>query len=192
MASIWYIHGANSTPTSFNYVRSRLPQHDARLIRYDHARSVMGVVEMLVGDLAAAGEPVTLVGHSLGGVIAMVTAARAERVQNVVTMAAPLGGSQSASVMRWLTASPLLNDIEPNSPLITACRRLSPRITVPVLSVVTTAGGSSLLTGENDGVVTVESQTALKIPRYVRVPYNHFEVLLSDTVVDLLNNTIFI
>ncbi|RYD62074.1 MAG: alpha/beta fold hydrolase [Verrucomicrobiaceae bacterium] len=189
MNPIWYIHGASSTARSFNYIKSELPVHEFEDIEYTHAHPVTRVVDAVVARLESSPVPVTLIGHSLGGVIAVAASQRSQNVRNVVTMASPFGGSQVASLMRWISPSQLLDDIHPHSPLIRAVKRAKNR--VHIMSIVTTGGGISLISGENDGVVTTESQTSILGPVYLRVPVNHFEVLLCRESVELIAGHLF-
>lgn len=189
MNPVWYVHGANSTPVSFNYIRHRLPDHTYREIAYNHRGPVMHVVDALVEAVEASPTPVTLVGHSLGGVIAVAAAQRSAKVDKVCTIASPLGGSKVASLMRWIAPSQLLEDIHPYAPLISQVR--NGRLKVPTMSIVTIAGHNNMIAGENDGVVTVDSQEAIIGPVYIRLRMNHFEVLLSDDAVDLVSGFLF-
>lgn len=190
MTAVWYIHGANCTFRSFNYIRSKLPEHDAQEFAYTHDGPVHKVVDRLVAALAAQPEPVILVGHSLGGVIALAATQRSDKIAKVATMAAPFGGSETAALMRWLTPSQLLDDIHPNAPLMCAIRQGRLHGT-DAMSIVTTGGRNTMITGDNDGVVTIASQTCIKGPVYLRIPVNHSEVLLCDDVVDLLSGFLF-
>lgn len=192
---IVYIHGASSTPRSFNHIVTELPRHEKQFISYGHDRSVMDTVEQIVrslSDLRAQGmiRPINLVGHSLGGVIAIAVAQRVSlNGGRVVTISSPFGGSKIAALMRWMTTGHLFEDIHPTSPLMNAVR-LGGRVP-ETLAIVSTAGGTPLIPETNDGVVTVASQTSLSWPVYIRVPVNHFESLLCDDVLDLLNGHLF-
>jgi pimeloyl-ACP methyl ester carboxylesterase len=188
MKTIWYIHGAASTHRSFNYLKARLPRHDSLDIDYNHDGPVAKVVDSLVKRIDAHPTPVTLVGHSLGGVIAVAAAQRSQNVERVATLAAPFGGSQVAALMRWICPSQLLDDIHPQAPLIRTIKRTP--VQQSVMAIVSTGGGTPMLTGENDGVVTVDSQTALRGPVYLRVPVNHFEILLCEESVELISGFI--
>jgi hypothetical protein len=190
MNPIWYIHGASSTARSFNYIKSELPHHEFKDIEYTHDQPVTRTLDALVSALDASPVPVNLIGHSLGGVLAVAASQRSEKVANVVTLASPLGGSQVAALMRWISPSQLLDDIHPHSTLIKQVKRSPNRCTI--MSIVTTGGGISLLSGENDGVVTTESQVAIRGPIYLRVPVNHFEVLLCRESVELISGHLFV
>lgn len=186
---VWYIHGAHSSPTSFAYIRKCVPRHDYTDIVYSCDEPVLPVVKHLAEQIQARDRPVYLVGHSLGGVIAVSAARLTSNVAGIVTLASPFGGCKIASLMRWMVPHNLFEDIHPYSTLVGGLQR--DPVTVPTLSVVTTAGHSPLIAEPNDSVVSVASQQALRGPVYVTVPLNHFEVLLSDEVVDLISGFIF-
>ena len=62
---------------------------------------------------------------------------------------------------------------------------MAARATKPHLAIVATQG-LPFFPEDNDGAITVASQTALDGARYARLPLNHFEVLLSHDVADLI------
>jgi pimeloyl-ACP methyl ester carboxylesterase len=192
---IVYLHGANSTPRSFNHVVNELPYHSAQLLEYSHDRPIMETVERFARvftEVRAKGSnrPINLVGHSLGGVVAVALAQRFDLCGGrVATISAPFGGSKIAALMRWMMPCQLFDDIHPSSPLMNAVRNGGK--VANTMAIVSTSGASNLMPEENDGVVSVASQIALSWPSYVKVPVNHFESLLCDDVLDLLNGHLF-
>ena len=169
---IYFVHGANSTKRSFEYLKSQLPGHEFIDLEYAPHERPTAVVERVVETVS---EPAFVVGHSLGGVIAVAAAQRTEMIEKVVTLASPLGGSEPATWMRWFWPDRLYAEIHPYSPIMVDVRK-HPVIT-PTLSIVTT----------DDGVVSVPSQRALRGPIYVQIELNHFEVLLATEVPELIN-----
>jgi pimeloyl-ACP methyl ester carboxylesterase len=188
---ILYIHGANSSPLAFRAIKHSLPPHREIDISYDHSRSVTKVVDSLIEQVGTLGDNVNIVGHSLGGVVAVAVANKCENVKKIVTLSSPFGGSKMASLLRWLYPTHLYDDIHPFSQLMTTVSRHDVPKHTKVLSIVTTGGRTSIFPEENDGVVTVSSQTALKKPTYIRIPVNHFEVLLSPEVNDMIHGFLF-
>lgn len=167
-----------------------MPHHHGSDVEYGHTRTVLTVVETLTNRIRHEHKPVTLIGHSLGGLIALNLAHRVPgHVHKIITIASPLGGVGVATVLRWLIPHPLLADIHPSSPLVSQIRHRPPP--VPTLSLVATAGKSPLLAEPNDGVVTISSQTCLDGPIYVHVPVNHFEILLAKDTVDCITDFVF-
>lgn len=188
---IFYIHGANSTPLAFRAIKNSLPFHRDIDIEYDHSRSVTNVVDALVAQINSLGQDVSLVGHSLGGVIALAVARDCKHVKRIVTMSSPFGGSKLASLLRWIYPTHLYDDIHPFSTLMTSVIRHDVPDHTKVLSIVTTGGQTNLFSEDNDGVVTVASQTSLKKPTYIRLSVNHFEVLLASETSDMIHGFLF-
>lgn len=186
---IVYVHGLQSTSKSFNYLRGKFPCHDWLNVSYDASESLLALVDNLVETINGLNRDVMVVAHSLGGVISAVAAARTPRIVKLVTLSSPFGGSEAASLLRWVCHSPSINNIHPGAPLMTAARSI--RITQPALAIVTTAGASPFIAGANDGVVTVNSQQAINGPTFVSMNVNHFEVLLCEQVAQTLKAFLF-
>lgn len=187
MKQIWFIHGAASSPLSFNWLKSNLFAHTPVDVAYSDQTPVLETINLLRADIAKCFEPPVIVAHSLGGVIAA-SIAQTTPVDKIVTLSSPFGGSFAASLLRWVMPTQIMRDISHNSPITTGLLDNPP--TVPILSFVTHS--HSFMTGEpSDGVVTVRSQKALKGPTYVTVPYNHFEVLMAAPVAVQINEFVF-
>jgi hypothetical protein len=185
---IWYIHGANSTPLSFSYIAAQLPKHDARYVAYTHDIPLPQSIERIVDEIASTTEPFAIVAHSLGGIIAHYVTEKSNPT-SIVTLSSPFGGSKGADLLRWMYPSNnLFDDIRPGSSVMKHLKNIHP--SCPVHSVVTYGGKMPMIPGENDGVVSVDSQTCLSHPTYHRLPINHFEVLLSDEVIHLIATNI--
>jgi hypothetical protein len=62
------------------------------------------------------------------------------------------------------------------------------RLPAPVnwTQVVTTRGASPWIQEPNDGVVTIESQQYRQDFELVELPLNHYEVVISNAVVDIV------
>ena len=175
---IWFIHGAASSSLSFNWLKEQLSAHEPVDISYDSHTPLSDTITHLRNAVSKDAVPPIIIGHSLGGVIA-VAIAQEVPVAKIVTMGSPFGGSFAASVMRWFIPSQLMKDISQQSPVMVDIQNNTPNI--PILSFVTDSN-LTVMGERTDGVVTVKSQKALKGPTYVTVPVNHFEVLLSPYV----------
>ena len=95
------VHGAMDRSASFGRVARQL--HDVHLVRYDRrgygrSREIgTGTLDDHVADLlqVLAGRPATVVGHSMGGVVALAAAAQApEAVRSVLAYEAPAPWSE--------------------------------------------------------------------------------------------------
>jgi hypothetical protein len=64
------------------------------------------------------------------------------------------------------------------------------RLQHPWTNIVTIKGQSPFMLAPNDGVVTIDSQKAHKEMELVEVDFNHYEVVLSDVVVDIIRERI--
>lgn len=190
MLNVVYIHGLNSSHHSFNYVVRELPPHNAICVDYKSQQSLVASVFEVIKQIPQ-DEKVALVGHSLGGVIASLIAGDNEsRIDKLVTISSPLGGSKAANTLRWFPNTfPVLNDIVPRGPLITRCSSLN--LSTPTLSIISTGGHLPTSPERNDSVVAVSSQKALKFAKHVEIPANHFEVLVHDKTVRELKDFLF-
>lgn len=186
--TIVWIPGLNSSNRSFNYIIACLPAHNAIKVDYDSHQPLQKSITQVLKQIPSDGE-ISIVGHSLGGVIGTLLSAD-DRVQELVTISSPLGGSKAANFVRWLPGHPeVLHDITPRSPYIQHI--LMTPLSVPTLSIISTAGHLNTTSEPNDSVVTVASQIALPFGKKTRVQASHFEILLADETVKLIKKHIF-
>lgn len=187
MTKIVYIHGANATGESFNYIRQQIHQPDL-IIEYNSACGFVNNLQDMADKLRNERQ-VFFVAHSLGGIYAMHLSQRmAKRVAGAVTISTPYGGSEVAAIARWfLPFSRLMRDIGPNDyPM-----RQTNYMTLPCAwtNIVTTNGSCPFISEPNDGVVTHNSMRhhADKM-KLVDVPLNHYEILLSNRTVNIIDS----
>ena len=147
------------------------------------------VLHELHQKIEEGGQEIDIVGHSLGGILAVSLAQRSKLVKHVVTLSSPFGGSSLAAIMRFFAPNTIMNDVHPQSKLLVDAR--SNPLTIPVLSVVTTGGRSPMIPEPNDGVVSILSQKALYGPEYVERSVNHFEVLLDVDTARIISDFIW-
>lgn len=181
---VWYIHGAGATERSFAWLQHQLPDHEPRFFTYPVSEPVVSAVQRLYRTLSKEGNAVTLLGHSLGGVIATACAGF-PWVDRVVSLCAPFGGVKHTELLSMFNLDPLVMDMREFGPMLRSLR--ASKSTKPHLAVI---GRRSLpfLNEPNDGAITVASQTAMPGIRYHEVPLNHFEVLLSEDVAEIVSN----
>ena len=193
MKNIVYIHGANLSPRSFSFIQSRLPEHNILNISYSVNTPLIENTKLIKSAIYQEfdGNPVSIISHSMGGLIAL-NLHNGKNIDKIVTMSAPFGGSRFVEVLRWICPNyQMFADVKTTSPIIKEIK--STKYTKPILSIVTTAGGNPLIgRGEqNDGTVTVSSQLAAIGPIYEKFDLNHFEVLMSDQIIGRIDSFIF-
>jgi pimeloyl-ACP methyl ester carboxylesterase len=182
-----YIHGANATSESFNYIRDKLGTGID--INYDSRNGFENnLKDMLVG-LKDVGN-IAFVAHSLGGIYALhIANAIPKQVLGAVTISTPYGGAEVADYAKYfLPFSRLMRDIGPSSWVMKQAHRID--IQHPWTNVVTVKGQSPFMTEPNDGVVSIASQRHHADMELVELEYNHYEVVLSDAVVGIIKERI--
>lgn len=180
-----YIHGANASSESFNYIRQHIKQ-ECVLINYDSKNGFKKNLEQMKNVLSLE-EKMFFICHSLGGVYALHLAGELnDRVAGAVSLSTPYGGAEVAELVKYfMPYSQLMKDIEPNSWAMRHSRNA--KITAPWTNIVTTRGDSPLFARPNDGVVTVASQRArADSMELIDLDCNHYEVVLNDTVINII------
>ena len=126
------------------------------------------------------------VSHSLGGIYALHLANHYQATTiGGVSLSTPYGGSKQADFARYfLPFNRLMKDIGPMSRPMADVKKLPapPHWT----QVVTTRGASPWIHEPNDGVVTIESMRYRSDFDLVELPLNHYEVVISNAVVELV------
>lgn len=191
MKRLVYIHGANSTSRSFNYIQHRLPEHEILNIEYDVNTPFldnMRIMDENIKDVFNR-KQIYLIGHSLGGLFAVRLMNENKNVQRTFVMSAPFGGSRFIGYISWLCPSyQLFKDISVSSDVIKYFKTTVQ--TKPIMQVITSGGGNPLMGEPNDGTVTVSSQRAISGAKFKHSNRNHFEVLLDDNTVSHMNQFI--
>jgi pimeloyl-ACP methyl ester carboxylesterase len=188
MPRILYIHGANSSPLSFNFIKAKLPEHLGYDVAYDANDHLEDLIELAENHLV---DPSHIVAHSLGGIIAVALSHRyPDRVLSVSTLSTPFGGSEAATRASVLFPfNTFLKNIHVLNPTLREIIQTGPK--VPTMNVITSSGGTAFEPRPNDGVVTIESQEAFKGHFQYKIDLNHFEVLQSPVVVKLIEGHVW-
>jgi pimeloyl-ACP methyl ester carboxylesterase len=185
---ILYIHGANSTSTSFNYIRSQIDKPSI-LVDYNcdngFENNYVDLAKNIIGL-----DRVYIVAHSLGGIYALHLLKQfPEKIAGAITLSTPYGGSEVANFIKFMIPScRLLRDIGPSSNPIT--QAASVKITVPWVNVVTTSGQTPWISGKNDGVISVKSMRARNDIEYFNLEANHHEVLQHIKTIELIKDRV--
>jgi pimeloyl-ACP methyl ester carboxylesterase len=183
MTTVWYVHGSGGSKTSFTWLRQQIGR-GSKFFSYQVDETADSCIERLRREIAAEPAPVILIGHSLGGIIALACAGRTSNIAALVTLCAPFGGLQHASFAAFFSNVPMFREMQQYSPLLIDVR--SRHVSTAHLAIVA-SHGLPHINQTNDGVVTLTSQTALTGITYVNFPINHFEVLLSPEVAATIN-----
>ena len=182
-----YIHGANATSESFKYIKSKL---DTGLdINYDSRNGFQNNLKDMQATLQNY-KNVVFVAHSLGGIYALHLANdMPTAVKGAVTLSTPYGGAEVADYAQYfLPFSRLMRDIGPSSWVMKQAKNI--KIQHPWTNIVTIKGQSPFMHEPNDGVVTIASQKHHEDMELVEVACNHYEVVLSDQVVELIKERV--
>jgi pimeloyl-ACP methyl ester carboxylesterase len=183
-----YIHGASATSESFNYIREHIGGKDL-VINYDSRNGFEKNLDNMLDQLSDV-EDIFFIGHSLGGIYALHLAhALSDQVLGAVTLSTPYGGSEVADYAKFfLPFSRLMKDIGPSSWVMKQADKI--KIQHPWTNIVTVNGQSPFMHEHNDGVVTIRSQKHHIDMELIEIDYNHYEVVLSEQVVDLIKERI--
>ena len=187
--NIVYIHGATATHESFNYIRDHLGQ-DGISINYDSKDGFRHNLDIMLEELIAV-DKMFFICHSLGGIYALhIANSMPKQVLGAITLSTPYGGAEMADFARFfLPYSRLLRDIGPMSWAMLVAKQI--KIQHPWTNIVTTHGNAQWLPQPNDGICTIASQKYREADmEIVEVPYNHYEVVLNDQVIKIINDRI--
>lgn len=178
-----YIHGASATSESFNYIRSKLDAGVA--LNYDSAQGFENNLETMKKALKDV-KDMFFIGHSLGGIYSLHLANHMpKQVLGAVTLSTPYGGALAAEFAKYfLPFSRLMRDIGPTSWAMKQAGKI--KIQHPWSNVVTMRGQSPFIPVPNDGVVSIASMKAHEDMELIEVDFNHYEVVLSDPVIDII------
>lgn len=186
--TVAYIHGLNQTSRCFGYVLQNLPEHKHVCIDYDSHQPLEASIAQVLRQLPKTGE-LSLVGHSLGGLISALIACGRELTELVI-ISAPIAGSRAARIAKWIPgAPPIMRDITPSSPRIVEAS--NSKSTTRTLCLISTTGHLSSEKEPNDGIVTIASQKSLPYGKKIEVKANHFEILMHNRTVELIRKHLF-
>jgi len=185
---IVYIHGASASAESFTHIRQFIRDHTEEpdiALEYNSEDGFDHNLKNMKGQLDDA-DRLFFVSHSLGGIYALLLANYYEETTiGGVSLSTPYGGSRQADFARYfLPFNRLMKDIGPMSRPMAEAKKLPAPINWT--QIVTTRGASPWINEPNDGVVTLESQRARQDFELVELPLNHYEVVISNAVVEIV------
>lgn len=185
---IVYIHGASATAESFTHIRQFVRDHTEEpdiALEYNSEDGFDYNLKNMKGQLDDA-DRLFFVSHSLGGIYALHLANYYEETTiGGVSLSTPYGGSRQADFARYfLPFNRLMKDIGPMSRPMAEAKKLPAPINWT--QIVTTRGASPWINEPNDGVVTIESMRARQDFELVELSLNHYEVVISNAVVEIV------
>ena len=199
MKNVIYLHGANASPDNFNYYTLKLPEHRFIAPTYDMEQDPFDIVEILKiqKEREFGKEPVIVVGHSFGGLIAgWYASVYPQKVSHLVTIATPWEGTPVARIFGYFFRnSTMFKNTRPGAEVLALLQEKS--FNKPHTNIVCTHGANPIagLGGKaNDGMITVDSQSAsppkFKNSQNITIEAGHSGVLLNNTVTDMLQKII--
>jgi pimeloyl-ACP methyl ester carboxylesterase len=189
---IAYIHGLASSGKMFNFINAQLPEHDVTFADYDSSQSIESSYEQVLSKLPR-DIPITLVGHSLGGIIGHMLSTRDNgcSIEQLITISAPFGGSDTAGKLKWFYPSyRIFKDLSPRSKILEEVAK-TPVQRCPFTSLISISGHLPFVSEINDGVVSLESQRLSKAKKKIEIKANHFEILQDEVTIKELKKLAF-
>lgn len=196
--NLFLIHGAWASPVGFNHIHKMVnefsPSTKIKDFVYDtnndKIEEVLARIKFEISELSDDANDVVVVGHSLGGVLALSTDSLGA-VSDIVTLAAPLSGVKFALLVQMYIYAPLVKAVSQESNYISDMHKKVYNKSYHVLAA--TRGYNPLLNGPNDGVVTIKSQIEWtpENSTITKLEVNHHEILQAEEtclkIIDILN-----
>jgi pimeloyl-ACP methyl ester carboxylesterase len=182
------IHGANSTPLSFNYILSQIPEfNNIQYLNYDTNNGFYFNLESMISELNPL-ESYKVLSHSMGGMYAMHLLNHVN-ISKAVSIATPFGGASIADWARYMMPMyQLFRDVSTRSLPVRQIKDIE--VQIPWTQIVTTRGNLPWIPGENDGVVTKTSMTSKRDIQYTELNCTHHEVMFSEEAVTIIKNSL--
>jgi len=188
---IVYLHGLNCTRRIFTHIHCQLPEHHATFIDYPSIQAIECSYEFVLENLPK-DEPISIVGHSLGGILGYLIASRNPEIiiENLISISTPFGGSQTAAHFKWIYPSYVVfKDICPSSNIIREVTSKS--LEINFASIISTSGHVPFISEVNDGVISIKSQEATLAGEVLNVDSSHFEIMQDPLTVAAIKRLVF-
>ena len=183
LAVIW-IHGANQSGLSFQYLRSLTRFKNELVVEYDTSNKFFDNLEMLSNKINKVRGPYFLIGHSLGGLYALHLTKHVD-IAGAVSISTPFAGSWTADWARFFVPTyQLFREVGRRSIPVKESQDIN--LKVEWTQIVSTKGNVPYHGGPNDGVCTIKSMKSRKDMELIEVPHTHFEVMCSDLVAEII------
>lgn len=183
-----YIHGANASHESFNYIREHLGGDDIT-VDYFCQHGFEHNLELIYRKIKHE-QDMFFIAHSLGGIYSLYLANRMpSQVLGAVTLSTPYGGSEFADYAKYfMPFNRLFKDVSTHGPIIKQSFDMT--IQHPWCNVVSTTGSAPWIIKHNDGVVSVDSMKHRQDMDLEFIDCNHYEVVLSPKVLSIIKDRI--
>lgn len=181
---IFAIHGAFSTPTIFNYARSKIRAEWQMFDYSDEVNYFENICEHAIDQIT---DPCHVIGHSMGGLIALFLAGH-HHVKSITTIASPLDGLDVNVMQTYMSRSSFIRELQKGSRFI---RNLHEQAyPMPVQHIITTRGFNPYMSDDNDGVVALRSQRGWATGTVHEIAANHAEIMQHDDCIKLIKKFI--
>jgi pimeloyl-ACP methyl ester carboxylesterase len=181
---IW-IHGANQTSLSFQYLRQQTEFTKEIFVNYSSMNRFSDNLQMITEEVQGRG-PHFVIGHSLGGLYAL-HLTQYIRVLGGVSISTPFAGSSTADWAKYIVPNyPLFRDIGRKADPVRQAQEI--KLDIPWTQIVSLDGQVPYHGGPNDGVVTIDSMKSRKDMEHIEVNHTHYETMCSDDVANILIN----
>ncbi len=185
IAVIW-IHGANQSGLSFQYLRSLTRFKNELVVEYDTSNKFFDNLEMLSNKIKQVRGPYFVIGHSLGGLYALHLTKHID-IAGAVSISTPFAGSWTADWARFFVPTyQLFREVGRRSIPVKESQDIN--LKVEWTQIVSTKGNVPYHGGPNDGVCTIKSMKSRKDMELIEVPHTHFEVMCSDLVAEVISD----
>ncbi len=182
--SVIWIHGANQSGLSFQYLRSLTRFKNELVVEYDTSERFYNNLEMLSKKIDQIRGPYFIIGHSLGGLYAL-HLTRYIDIAAAVSISTPFAGSWTADWARFFVPTyQLFRDVGRRSTPIKQSQDIT--LQIDWTQIVSTKGNVPYHGGQNDGVCTIKSMKSRDDMQLIEVPHTHFEVMCSDYVAEII------
>ena len=183
---IW-IHGANQSSNSFNYLSEKCNFENEIFVKYDSSNKFYENLDLIYDQIGAI-ERCFLIAHSMGGVYALHLLKKLN-VVGAVSISTPFNGSRTADWAKFVVPKyQLFKDAGRRSDPIMSGHDIN--ISCTWIQIVSMTGGVPYHEGPNDGVCTVASMEHRKADMEIaRVATTHFEVMVSPVVKGIIDET---
>lgn len=192
--NLFFIHGANATPGSFNYLTSKLSLAQDRMSFADYSSGdgFYHNLDQMKSELTSGDW--FLISHSMGGIYSShLSEFLGSRFHGAVSISTPYGGSELCDMLSLMHPfSRLFRDASTRSkPIREAQQKIITNSPGPWTAIVTHSGRVPYLSDQNDGVVTLNSQLALqKHMDIIQLDCNHYEIMQDDRMVKIIQDQI--